>query len=124
MTLAPAILKLDPEDHVGVATRALRAGEALDGVFVAEDIPAGHKVATRSLAAGDIVRKYGQPIGQATRDIGAGAHVHVHNLVATRPAEGGASRPPGRTARIAVPPASFKGFPRPDGNTRRAARRP
>ena len=116
MSLAPAILKLDPEDDVGVATRALRAGEALDGVVVAEDIPAGHKVATRSLAVGDIVRKYGQPIGQATRDIGAGAHVHVQNLVATPPAEGGASGPPGRTPHIAVPPASFKGFRRPDGN--------
>ena len=46
-----------------------------------DDIPAGHKVAVRAIAAGEPVHKYGQVIGIASGDIAVGAHVHVHNLV-------------------------------------------
>jgi altronate dehydratase small subunit len=45
-----------------------------------EDIPFGHKLALRSVAAGDRVVKYGEVIGVATRPIAAGDHVHVHNV--------------------------------------------
>ncbi len=43
-------------------------------------ISAGHKIATRRIAAGDPIRKYDQIIGFASQDIAAGAHVHVHNV--------------------------------------------
>lgn len=43
-------------------------------------IPFGHKVALRNISTGEQVLKYGVPIGRATQDIAAGAHVHVHNL--------------------------------------------
>ena len=40
----------------------------------------GHKYALRPIAKGENVIKYGQPIGHATEDIGAGELVHSHNL--------------------------------------------
>ncbi|MCP5025617.1 MAG: altronate dehydratase, partial [Actinomycetia bacterium] len=43
-------------------------------------IPSGHKVATRPVAAGQPVRRYGQIIGFATVPMGPGDHVHTHNL--------------------------------------------
>lgn len=40
----------------------------------------GHKYAVRDIAAGEKVIKYGFPIGVASHDIAAGAHIHSHNL--------------------------------------------
>ena len=51
---------------------------------VREAIPPGHKVALRTIAAGEPVIKYGSPIGTATADIAAGAHVHTHNVASGR----------------------------------------
>lgn len=60
-------LQLDPRDNVLVATMA--------GV-----VPIGHKIARTDIKSGDKILKYGAPIGIATADIPAGAHVHVHNV--------------------------------------------
>ena len=49
-------------------------------LLACEPIPEGHKVALRDIARGEVVRKYGHPIGSADRDIAAGEHVHTHNL--------------------------------------------
>jgi altronate hydrolase len=82
--LVQAVLKLDPADPVGLARTDLEPGVELDigGVRlrVREAVPRGHKLALIDLPAGTEVRKYGQPIGLATRDIAAGEHVHEHNL--------------------------------------------
>lgn len=43
-------------------------------------VPAGHKVARRAIPQGELVIKYGEAIGRATRDIQAGEWVHSHNL--------------------------------------------
>ncbi len=40
----------------------------------------GHKYALCDIRAGEAIIKYGYPIGRATADIPAGAHVHSHNL--------------------------------------------
>lgn len=40
----------------------------------------GHKYAVRDIKKGDIIVKYGFPIGIAKADIKAGEHVHTHNL--------------------------------------------
>lgn len=50
----------------------------LDNVEVSLDN--GHKYATRDIKRGENIIKYGNPIGHATEDIGAGEHVHTHNL--------------------------------------------
>jgi altronate dehydratase small subunit len=53
-------------------------------VRVMERIPFGHKFAVRHIGKGDLVVKYGEPIGVATIDIGAGSYVHVHNVESSR----------------------------------------
>ena len=49
-----------------------------------ETIASGHKMALTRIASGEPVVKYGSPIGTATVDIEAGAHVHVHNVASAR----------------------------------------
>ncbi len=81
---AARLLRLAPEDNVCVATATVEPGESLElegrQVLVADRVPTGHKVAVAAIARGEQVRKYGVPIGSATRDIGPGDHVHTHNL--------------------------------------------
>lgn len=79
MTHAP-ILRLHRDDNVVVALAKLKAGTPLEeGVLASESIMAGHKVATRPVAEGEALRKFGQIIGYASQPISPGAHVHVHN---------------------------------------------
>lgn len=61
-----------------------RVGEGDGFVRALESIPFGHKVAVTDIAAGETVRKYGESIGAATRDIAAGQHVHSHNMRSLR----------------------------------------
>jgi altronate hydrolase len=81
---AHAIHRVDARDHVATALRDLQAGESIDtpegALVLRDDVPKGHKVAVRPIAAGGEVLKFGWPIGKALRDIAAGEHVHVHNV--------------------------------------------
>jgi len=83
-SVSPAVYRVSPEDDVAVALRDLAAQETIavgdQRVVLAAAIPRGHKVAIRTVPAGQVVRKYGWPIGRATADIAAGSHVHSHNL--------------------------------------------
>ena len=51
---------------------------------VADDIPFGHKFALCDIARGELIVKYGEEIGMASRNIAQGAYVHVHNLDSMR----------------------------------------
>lgn len=77
-------LLLDPSDTIVVARCRIAKGETvrLEGISVTlpADLPIGHKLARADIRAGDKVMKHGAPIGVATADIPAGAHVHVHNV--------------------------------------------
>ncbi len=77
-------LLLDPQDNVVVARSRVASGEriVLDGLAVTldRDLPIGHKLARMAISAGEHILKYGAPIGVATLDIPAGAHVHVRNV--------------------------------------------
>ena len=73
-------IRLDPDDNVVTVTRSLEAGAEVKGAATRALIPAGHKVAVRDIAAGEVVRKYAQVIGWASEDIRAGDHVHVQNV--------------------------------------------
>jgi altronate hydrolase len=79
-----AVLHLDPRDDVAVALTALAPGMRIEAgghlVELREAIPDGHKLALRDMAAGEIVRKFGWPIGILTAAVRAGEHVHSHNL--------------------------------------------
>src|SRR5579864_3722810 len=110
----PSVLRLNAADNVAIAMERLAPGAQVEveQIAVIESIPSGHKLATRPIAQGEAVLKYGQVIGEATRPIGAGAHVHVHNLAVSdlRQAAQGLRISP-RSER----PRSFEGFRRPNG---------
>src|SRR5690242_13457576 len=75
---------LRAEDDVAIAKKEIPAGTVLedaDGrIEVRQDIKPGHKVARRPRRTGEVVRRYGQPIGFATMDIAVGDHVHTQNV--------------------------------------------
>ena len=77
-----AALQLNPNDTVAIALQDIAADTALAdfGVTTTAAIPRGHKIALRDMAAGDLVVRYGQIIGQALQPVAAGAHIHSHNL--------------------------------------------
>lgn len=78
------LLKLAPGDNICAARSVIAAGETIciDGreVTVRAEVPTGHKIAVRPIAAGEKVLKYGAPIGSATQPIAPGDYVHTHNL--------------------------------------------
>lgn len=77
-----AVLRLSPLDDVVIAARPLSVGTHLmeESIVCRQAIPPGHKVAVKSIAVGQPVRRYGQIIGFATATIEPGDHVHTHNL--------------------------------------------
>ncbi len=84
----------DPADSVAVVVEGVKAGQELNGWIMDEDrmislqarqdIPIGHKLATRDIRNGETVVKYGHDIGRAVADIKAGEHAHVHNIKTKR----------------------------------------
>ena len=79
---------IDAKDNVAVAIEPIAAGDTVTyllqgkpvSLTAAEDITIYHKLATRDIAKGEPVVKYGEHIGIASCDIKAGEHVHVHNV--------------------------------------------
>jgi altronate dehydratase small subunit len=53
-------------------------------LLILNHIPYGHKFATRDIAKGEDIIKYGEVIGRATQDIKAGSHTHIQNLESLR----------------------------------------
>jgi len=83
-----AVLVISERDNVATALEPIDAGREVRAgastVVAAEAIPRGHKLAVRAIRTGEPVVKYGSPIGTASMDIAAGAHVHTHNVASTR----------------------------------------
>lgn len=83
-------IRMDDRDHVATVLEDVRRGDPvgihdrenllLYTLTAAEDIPFGNKIALCDLKKGDILIKYGAPVGLCTRDIGCGRLVHVHNV--------------------------------------------
>ncbi len=91
----PQLLVHDHKDNVGVVVvEGLKAGTDMLCVVTADnssfrmtstaDVPIGHKIALKDLKSGDTAVKYGEDIGKIVADIGAGGHVHTHNLKTKR----------------------------------------
>jgi (2R)-sulfolactate sulfo-lyase subunit alpha len=85
----------DEGDSVGVVVvEGLTAGQTLTGWIMDQDrliefdarsdIPIGHKLAIKPIKSGDAIIKYSVDIGKAVADIGAGEHLHVHNVKTKR----------------------------------------
>ena len=113
------MVRIAAGDTVAVALKALKAGETVsysDGtVTLREDLPMGHKAALRDIQAGEAVIKYGYPIGIATADISAGAHVHTHNLRTGLSGELTYTWHPEEVKIRKETPAVFQGYPRRNG---------
>ncbi len=73
-------VRLRTEDNVVIASKALQAGDQIEGILTQDPIPVGHKIATALIAKGSPVLKFGQIIGYAVQDIAAGTHIHTHNI--------------------------------------------
>src|SRR5580693_425530 len=82
MTDLALVIRLNPSDDVVIACQEIQVGTPLveERLTVKDAIPAGHKIAVRSIATGQSVRRYNQIIGFATKPISPGEHVHVHNM--------------------------------------------
>lgn len=78
------LIRLAEPDNVLMLATTVPAGEEVlveaSPVTFREGLSLGHKIAARDIAAGETILKYNFPIGVATVDIPAGAHVHVHNM--------------------------------------------
>jgi altronate hydrolase len=118
--LADVALLLRPADDVAVTTRQVPSGTTVrlpDGseATTRSTLPRGHKLAVRPVATGVEVRKYGQSIGRAKRDVAPGDHVHTHNLGM----DDGAREYEFGTARTTLPAPerrrTFQGYRRSDG---------
>jgi (2R)-sulfolactate sulfo-lyase subunit alpha len=82
------------KDSVGVAVSDIGAGESVSGVYMGttreiklksrDEVELGHKIALKDISKGERVIEYGEVIGEATKQIGQGQHVHVHNLKSLR----------------------------------------
>lgn len=88
----PLVIHVHDTDDVCVALRDIPAGAEVDlgeagaggaRLKLSCDVPKGHKIAVRAIAAGDEVHKYGFVIGKASQAIAPGDHVHTHNMVTT-----------------------------------------
>ena len=85
-------LVLHTKDNVATAVRHLEKDKRIplkDGgndtdVLLIQTIPFGHKFALRDIEPGEKIIKYGEVIGQATKRIEKGEHVHVHNVEGLR----------------------------------------
>jgi altronate hydrolase len=115
-------IRIHPADTVATLIADGAPGDTLSvegaEVRLSEAIAQGHKVALVPIARGETVVKYGFPIGLATADIAAGAHVHSHNLATALGSGGDYRHAPAATAAPAAPsPARFRGYRRADGRT-------
>jgi len=114
---AARAIRLHPKDDVVIALGQLIAGTRLanEGLTISGLIPAGHKVATRAIAMGEAVHRYGQIIGFASQPIRAGQHVHSHNFAIGDFAREYDYTADSRPTEFAAQPAMFQGIVRADG---------
>ncbi len=76
------VIRLDARDNVVVARLDVPAGTFVgaENLTTLNDIPSGHKIATRFIRQGEPILKYGTIIGYASGDTPAGTHMHSHNI--------------------------------------------
>ncbi len=122
LDVSPArAVRVDRDDDVALLLDPVAAGGVVavddERVVARVDIPVGHKIAVRAVAAGAPVRRYRSPIGFARSPIAAGEHVHVHNVATALVGEDAyryaPALPPAPDARVEP---GFAGYVRADGS--------
>ena len=82
------VLILDERDNIAVCLVDMAQGETIEQdelqITTLNTIPRGHKIATRPIAKGEGIIKYGERMGHAIEPIAIGEHVHVHNILGDR----------------------------------------
>lgn len=77
-------VQISPFDNVAVALKNLSKGHLLESagktILIKEDIPAGHKISLKDFCPGDIVVKYGFPIGHTIADVKSGCLLNEKNI--------------------------------------------
>jgi altronate hydrolase len=76
------VIRLDPADNVVVARVAIAIDTPIhdEGVTTLQEVPLGHKIATRKIEKGQPVLKYNAVIGYASEDLVPGTWMHSHNI--------------------------------------------
>jgi altronate hydrolase len=111
-------IRLHNSDNVVVARVDIPAGTAIpeEQITCRDPISFGHKIAVSAIKSGEAVKKYGQIIGFASKDIQPGEHVHIHNVgmkAFDRDYAIGADADP--KPEYEAVPATFQGIVRADG---------
>ena len=77
-------IRINPTDNVAVAIKALKAGDIIDiegsPLKLVTDVVPGHKIALNDIKTGEMIVKYGFPIGHAIHDIAKGALLDDHDI--------------------------------------------
>jgi altronate hydrolase len=114
---ADLTIRLHPEDDVVIARVEIPARTMLtkENVRSAVRVPAGHKIAVRTVEKGKPVHRYNQIIGFATQTIEPGDHVHVHNVAMGDFQRDYAFASLKKETQFVAEPATFMGIVRADG---------
>ena len=81
--MQPLYVRVHPRDNVAISVNpdGVRAGDLFaGGLSAAEAIPQSHKIVLQPIASGEPIVRYGEVIGTANRDLGAGAWVREDML--------------------------------------------
>ena len=77
-------IHLHATDNVVVCTKTLTQGTTIiimdTPVVLKATLGIGHKISCSNIQQGELIIKYGVPIGAATEPIPFGSHVHTHNM--------------------------------------------
>lgn len=117
----PLYIKVHEDDNVAIVVnnQGLPAGTRFpDGLTLTEHVPQGHKTALEAIPAGAAIRRYGEVIGYALRDIPQGSWIE-ESLVALPDAPPLASLPLATNVPPPLPPLegyTFEGYRNADGS--------
>jgi altronate hydrolase len=115
----PRSIRLSPDDNIVVAVDQIGPGASAAGVTARERIPRGHKMAVAPIAKDEPVKKFGQIIGFATKDVVPGDWLHEHNVAMHDFARDYRFAEAAKNDEILPPElrATFEGYLRPNGKT-------
>jgi len=87
-------IMIDDNDNVATAIAAINTGDEVEVISSKQEVvyrikakdslPLGHKIALSDIKKGGEVKKYGTPIGKASKNITSGEYVHIHNVQSNR----------------------------------------
>ncbi len=78
------IIIMNSEDNCATALEVISKDDEIEingnRIKINQNIDVGHKFALIDINKGDLIKKYGEIIGIAIKDITAGDWIHTHNI--------------------------------------------